>query len=959
MEQNKVYHYSLDDIKKIVQQEKIKVVSFDLFDNLLVRPSMRPTDIFYLLEEKVRREYGLDFVGMRLHAEEELHTDDATLADIWNYIGKKHSLNLGVVNTLMNLEIELEKRLLTVRPEMLSVLNCAKKAGKRVIITTDMYLGANILSDILASKGVTHIDAIYVSSDLHARKSDGKLYALIAEKEKVENPAQIVHIGDNFRSDYQMALDAGVTGVYYPSIWEDACGSGRPWERVLGADSSEDPYIRLMTSYAIYDTYLIRGRKFDSNRCLDNLGDVASLLLGNVLLAIAFDLLNNEQIQQDYDGVFFAARDGYLPRKIYDIIASEVKGSLPSHYFQASRQALSYTSYPGFIEQFDDISAGTINQPYRLENYIKLIIVDKSLVHQILSSMTDEERSIDLSEHLLEARSVLVRYKERLDAYFSVQRELAQKYYGNLFPEQEKRYLIFDCGYSGSVSIGLTGARKDCDIKFDKYYIWQTKTNQKRDRENGTKTFCLSPSDDFAGTNLVFEECFSPLEGSCIGFEMQNENVVGVQDSLSPDENMTRSLYEIHHICEDYARHFVDLFKPYLSCFKLVDRDVLTRAANVAFVRSPYMEASLLKPIRFTDSLNGGVPIELSKKLYDSYELMCKYPTVFHGTQFLNPEVFAIPRREVSTNLKIGIHLHIHYLHVLEEFLCYLKDFPAPFDLIITITDAKAEGAIQNLCDTLLPNLKKLIVLAVENRGRDVAPWLVATRLYQKDYDLFCHLHGKASVEYEAGAGTTWRRYLLDNLIGHNAASDIIKMFDSDSDLGCVFPNYDEYVAKIIVSNQIPPIGEFGEQKMIEELMQKMGIDRLFSRDDMLYSCGTMLWYRPNAMKPLFDLKLTTEDFPPEPIINGGTIAHAIERVPGLVTMSQHYTVKIYNEMQPQMLDPLAMLPPPASAAVAVPTGIPFRTWKGHPIKWYIKKIAKSIFPYGVIRLWQRIYYKF
>lgn len=143
---------------------------------------------------------------------------------------------------------------------------------------------------------------------------------------------------------------------------------------------------------------------------------------------------------------------------------------------------MSYTSYPGFIEQFDDISAGTINQPYRLENYIKLIIVDKSLVHQILL-MTDEERSIDLSEHLLEARSVLVRYKERLDAYFSVQRELAQKYYGNLFPEQEKRYLIFDCGYSGSVSIGLTGARKDCDIKFDKYYIWQTNKSKTRSRE--------------------------------------------------------------------------------------------------------------------------------------------------------------------------------------------------------------------------------------------------------------------------------------------------------------------------------------------------------------------------------------------------------------------------------------------------------------------------------------------
>ena len=56
---------------------------------------------------------------------------------------------------------------------------------------------------------------------------------------------------------------------------------------------------------------------------------------------------------------------------------------------------------------------------------------------------------------------------------------------------------------------------------------------------------------------------------------------------------------------------------------------------------------------------------------------------------------------------------------------------------------------------------------------------------------------------------------------------------------------------------------------------------------------GTMFWYRPEALKPLFDLNLTEQDFPEEPLPVDGTIAHAIERLPVYIAWSQGYDFRI------------------------------------------------------------------
>lgn len=186
--------------------------------------------------------------------------------------------------------------------------------------------------------------------------------------------------------------------------------------------------------------------------------------------------------------------------------------------------------------------------------------------------------------------------------------------------------------------------------------------------------------------------------------------------------------------------------------------------------------------------------------------------------------------------------------------------------------------------------------MAVENRGRDVAPWLVSTKQFQDNYTLFCHIHAKESFQYGPGEGDRWRRYLFDNLIDREASQDIIWMFQQDDTLGCVFSAIYKTISDIHRNFHIPVDGEFNEKSIINELLKKMGYNFEYCRSDNLFCMGTMMWYRPKALKPLFDLNLKYSDFPPEPVGVGGTIAHAIERLPAFVARTNGYRVIVFNE---------------------------------------------------------------
>ena len=143
--------------------------------------------------------------------------------------------------------------------------------------------------------------------------------------------------------------------------------------------------------------------------------------------------------------------------------------------------------------------------------------------------------------------------------------------------------------------------------------------------------------------------------------------------------------------------------------------------------------------------------------------------------------------------------------------------------------------------------------------------------------------------------GQQWRQYLLKNLIQKDIVWDIINIFNNDESVGCVFPEIFTPLKQFCINNNIDQQGEFNERAIIQDLLSKMGFEHTFVKSDLFFSEGTMLWYRPKALKKLFDLNLTYNSFPQEPIGVGGTIAHAIERLPALVCGLDGYKPVCYS----------------------------------------------------------------
>lgn len=891
---NRAENLSINDIKNIISSNEVKVISFDIFDTLLVRPSVKPRDIFYLLNGLQIENQKIDFVKIRMNAEEELNDSYATIEQIWESIGKKNTnFSKDDIDILMHKELELEKQMLTVRKDIFEIYKYAISLGKRVIATSDMYIPSQFLKDILVSKGYSNIKEVYVSCEVGKRKDEGTLFEYVLQKEKITDPSTVVHIGDNFYSDYKIPIEKGITALYYPSIWNKLLNADSWWLKAFqSCDISEDPYTRLLYSFTFLYAYN-QGYVLQEDRCFKSIEEFAQMFIAPLTISVVMDIINNKQIQSEYSQIIFSARDGYLPLQVYKIFEKSIH-TLPASYLYLSRRALSYIRYKDFFEYFDKISPlGT----YTVDEFVRANILDEKIQKNVLSILSIEEKKIDLQSDHENAKKVLKRCESLLNEYFMDQKKLAMLYYGDRIDNLKgDRQIVFDCGYSGSVSSGLMPVCKNKII--DKYYLWQTQDNRSADQKNGTKTFCKFNTEVPVGINIIVEECLSPSEGSHVGFK-QEDRVKPVLEKLNLSEDFKTELGIIYLTTCKYAEAFIAKFENYLSKFDFSHQDVFTNIAKYAFLKSPTGELRIFNNFCFPDSYTRGNAASLSSKVEKTFELLRFYTSPFSGTGFLIKDNYLKAKEETCYDgYKIGIHYHLYNRFLLQEFYNYIKELPVKFDLIITVTEKTMISVVKKVINIgTTKNLNKIDVIVVENRGRDVAPWIVNTVGYQEKYDLFCHVHAKVSKQYYADDGERWRKYLFDNLLDKKAFTNIVSLFKQNENLGVVFPECFNVISDIFDSGtDLTLLGCHGEEKMMNQLFDKMGLKNQIVRFNLAFSMGTMMWYRPKALKPLFDIKLKSEDFPEEPIGIDGTIAHAIERMPGLVAESQGYKACFYTE---------------------------------------------------------------
>ncbi|WP_241392428.1 rhamnan synthesis F family protein, partial [Brachyspira hyodysenteriae] len=117
---------------------------------------------------------------------------------------------------------------------------------------------------------------------------------------------------------------------------------------------------------------------------------------------------------------------------------------------------------------------------------------------------------------------------------------------------------------------------------------------------------------------------------------------------------------------------------------------------------------------------------------------------------------------------------------------------------------------------------------------------------------------------------------------------NIYNNFVINEKLGVVFPPVYYKIFKWAVN-----LHDLDRQHMME-LLNKLNIDFVPDKNNFIFSAGNMFWYRPKALERLFNLNISYDDIPEEPIEHGYTILHALERMQCIIAEESGFIVRSY-----------------------------------------------------------------
>ena len=189
--------------------ECFDLVSFDIFDTLLLRTCRKAMGVF----EQIERERGWHgFAKARVHAERlareqqrcQSDTSEVTLRQIYQHLPEFWRDTQA--------ELYAEQAACFANPVFLPVIKKLRRDGIRIICLSDMYLPSDFLQLLINKAGYPQFEQVIVSCEAGCSKDQGNLFTRLSQAFPGK---QIIHIGDNLYSDYIQARRHGISAVLY------------------------------------------------------------------------------------------------------------------------------------------------------------------------------------------------------------------------------------------------------------------------------------------------------------------------------------------------------------------------------------------------------------------------------------------------------------------------------------------------------------------------------------------------------------------------------------------------------------------------------------------------------------------------------------------------------------------------------------------------------------------------
>lgn len=397
-----------------------KYVSFDIFDTLLKRHVSQPRNVFDLVQfqyncnnlDKIN-----DFKRKRIQAERQARKnakrEDVTIDEIYQLLQYDEEKK----RQLRALEIYIEKMVCYPNKSIIEIYDIVKSRGITIIITSDMYLTHEIIEEILFSIGISGYNKLYLSSEVGFTKRTGHLFDYILRDLQISSN-EIVHIGDNVESDYNIPMNKGINSylVNHKLLLHD-----------YFPKNSKRIEIDFLSNFL--------------QNTIDRSQGTNYFLGYSVVGPFLYNFCNwlHEVIKRnEFDFVFFIAREGYLPYMVYKKMFHKESDNIK--YIRLNKNLLRLpilyldSSISNFLSSIPKRDYYTISQILDLLQFSKIEIEENIVLQKILDESKYELNTKIRRNNVESNADFLIFYKKCLQ----IQKKEMEKQYKLLLQYIEK-----------------------------------------------------------------------------------------------------------------------------------------------------------------------------------------------------------------------------------------------------------------------------------------------------------------------------------------------------------------------------------------------------------------------------------------------------------------------------------------------------------------------------------------
>ena len=410
----------IQDLKNAINEAS--VISFDIFDTLVVRPFLRPIDLFLQIEN----DYSIDgFFQERLDVELFLRERiiqsgldvEITYNQIYDEMPSKYKY-------LKNIEIAYELKYCIPNEIILNLYRYAVKQNKIILISSDMYLPKEVIEKILVNINVIFYNKLYLSNDLKVSKADSSTFDMIKSDFNHIKSEHILHIGDNYSTDYINAIQSNIKAYHVDNIHDVFKKSHSIFSTLLTNSSTQNDleFSKIFGFLAI---------EYSKKNYFNDLDKIISQFIFPIVLSFNKYIINfckKNQIKK----ILFASRDGYIFKEFHDCFFHD--DTIISEKFFISRRAVtvptldfsSLTDCSIFAQGMEGSTALEIWNNFEIEDeYLKnefiLLSDDSNISYKDILSMLKtffDLHADKIKHHYERERKNILSYLESI-GYFS------------------------------------------------------------------------------------------------------------------------------------------------------------------------------------------------------------------------------------------------------------------------------------------------------------------------------------------------------------------------------------------------------------------------------------------------------------------------------------------------------------------------------------------------------------